>query len=397
MIVSKYAKTLIKDNRIMACNIRTGNYLRTNKNYFDLINGIIEKKGSLDLETIPANYVVENIKNLYKALLDIEFYVDTNKLQEENTLTMVFLAVTNRCNLKCIHCSASSDISNIDKLSTNEIKNIIRDLNDMKVKNINITGGEPLMREDIFEILDYMRSNYDGHITFSTNGLLINDKVADVLVRNVDEISISLDGYDESSCSKIRGKNVFERVMVAIKKLHDRNYTNISLSMLLTPNNIIEENKFKNLCKSLEVSPLIHRFTPSGRGAANITSLYTNKIYSRMDFDKARPKLCFPGEKEIFIDSVGKVFPCGNLLDYKNLIMGNIKLEKLTQILHRWKESNPLEEVRPWNINPCQNCNVNLFCHSCISNVINIKKNPEFFIEMCNIMRNGLSSAIWEN
>lgn len=393
MNISKYGRTLLNKDRIIICNIRTGGYIKTMTHYYNLINDMVLHSGEIIPDLVPRNYNIDNTMRLYNALIDIGYYVSTT--DTENSLTMAFIAVTNKCNLNCIHCSASSDIHQIEKLSLTEIKLIIQELSELKIKNINITGGEPLLRSDIIDILMYLISTYQGHITFSTNGVLITDRIADILTKCVDEVSISVDGYDEDSCSKIRGQNVFDKAITAVEKLHKRNYFNISLSMLLTHENIYEESRFKNLCKSLNVKPLIHRFTPSGRGAENITSLYTNKIYSRMNFSEAKPKLCFPGEKEIFIDSIGDIYPCGNLLDYKSLIMGNIKSNSIKEVLSKWKANNPMEKYRPWKIEPCRDCNVNLFCHSCISNVLNVKNSNIYFSDMCSIMHYGLSSVLW--
>lgn len=84
-------------------------------------------------------------------------------------------------------------------------------------KEINLTGGEPLIRSDFCEILEYLRGNYKGAITLSTNALLLNDRLMEIIKKNVDGVSVSLDGFDSYSCTKVRGEGIYDRVIAGIK------------------------------------------------------------------------------------------------------------------------------------------------------------------------------------
>lgn len=88
-------------------------------------------------------------------------------------------------------------------------------------EQINLTGGEPLIRPDFCEILEYLRANYQGAITLSTNALLLNDRLMEIIKKNVDGVSVSLDGFDSYSCTKVRGEGIYDRVIVGIKKLKE--------------------------------------------------------------------------------------------------------------------------------------------------------------------------------
>lgn len=143
---------------------------------------------------------------------------------EENKLNIVYIAITNRCNLNCIHCTAKSNIDEIDTLSLKEIYAIIDQICDVNPRIINITGGEPLIRKDILQILNYIRNKYSGYIVLSTNGILINKNNIDFIISNVDEVSISLDGYNQESVEKIRGKGVYTKVIDTIELLHKKRF-----------------------------------------------------------------------------------------------------------------------------------------------------------------------------
>ncbi|MFL0197222.1 putative heme d1 biosynthesis radical SAM protein NirJ1 [Clostridium sp. WILCCON 0269] len=102
---------------------------------------------------------------------------------------------TNTCNLKCKHCYADSKNRKFEgELDSREAKYLIDDLAKLKVPVLLISGGEPLMRDDLFELISYAK-NYNIRSTLSTNGTLIDKKTAEDLKRNgVSYVGISLDG-----------------------------------------------------------------------------------------------------------------------------------------------------------------------------------------------------------
>lgn len=391
--MTSFSKVLTRGNKVILCNVQNGSYIKTNKIYFEEINKIVNRLGSLSVDQLPDNIDKNNAKLLFSKLIEIDFYT-INGLAKQNKLNIAFLAITNRCNLKCIHCSAMSKSDNIDNLSNSEIFNIIDQIDSLDVPNINITGGEPLIRNDIKEILKYSKVNYKGKVTLSTNGLLINnDNIYDI-VNCVNEISISLDGYDEETCMKIRGMGVFNKVLKKIELIKSTGFSHISLSMTSSKFSENNEDKFYTLCSNLNVKPLIHRFTPNGRGAENEELLFTESIYKEIDLN-IRPKLCYPGQREIFINSDGDIYPCGNLTDIAHLRMGNIKENEIAKIIKEYSDKNVVENYRPWNADTCDKCDVNLFCHSCISNILNVKQNKNLFNKMCNITYKELTAILW--
>ncbi|WP_070000610.1 putative heme d1 biosynthesis radical SAM protein NirJ1 [Cellulosilyticum sp. I15G10I2] len=102
---------------------------------------------------------------------------------------------TNTCNLKCKHCYADSKPEQFkEELDTEEAKALIDDLASLKVPVLLISGGEPLLRKDLFELLEYTREK-NIRTTVSTNGTLIDKETAKHLKqRGVSYVGISLDG-----------------------------------------------------------------------------------------------------------------------------------------------------------------------------------------------------------
>lgn len=131
--------------------------------------------------------------------------------------------ITGRCNLRCVHCFAHVDPENMldEELTTIEALHIIKQLKDINVGKVMLTGGEPLVRKDIAQIIQGIRKqSKDIIIDLSTNGLLISDGLLNCLKESdVKEVSVSLDG-PEKTYRRIRGCNVdFQKVLRNIKKL----------------------------------------------------------------------------------------------------------------------------------------------------------------------------------
>jgi radical SAM protein with 4Fe4S-binding SPASM domain len=113
---------------------------------------------------------------------------------------------TRRCNLNCIHCYASADSQgSAGEMDTASGKAFIRDLADFAVPVILFSGGEPLMRGDLFELAGFAREQGIG-VALSSNGTLI-DKAAAGRIRDTgfSEVGISLDGLEDTN-DRFRGK-----------------------------------------------------------------------------------------------------------------------------------------------------------------------------------------------
>ena len=84
--------------------------------------------------------------------------------------------LTYACNLECVHCLSSSGQRDPRELSTAEAKRVLDELRDLQVFYINIGGGEPMVRRDFFELVEYAIGNGVG-VKFSTNGAFIDAEI----------------------------------------------------------------------------------------------------------------------------------------------------------------------------------------------------------------------------
>ena len=125
---------------------------------------------------------------------------------------------TKTCNLKCRHCYAESDNRKYNgELSLKEGKAFIDDLGDFKVPVILFSGGEPLLREDIFNLLDYSNKR-SIRSTISTNGTLLEKDVCKTLKDlRTGYVGVSLDGIGSKHDEFRRAKGSFDRALRGIR------------------------------------------------------------------------------------------------------------------------------------------------------------------------------------
>ena len=139
---------------------------------------------------------------------------------------------TYACDLQCVHCLSSSGRRDPNELSTEQMKAVVDQLAEMQVFYVNIGGGEPMLRPDFFEIVEYCVAKGVG-VKFSTNGGRINAENAKRLASmDYVDIQISLDGADAITNDAVRGEGTYARVRTAMNHLRDAEFGQFKLSVL---------------------------------------------------------------------------------------------------------------------------------------------------------------------
>jgi mycofactocin radical SAM maturase len=127
--------------------------------------------------------------------------------------------LTYGCNLACIHCLSSSGRRDPRELSTAEAKAVIDELRAMQVFYVNIGGGEPTIRSDFYELVDYAVGNGVG-VKFSTNGSTITPERAERLAAtDYLDVQISIDGATAATNDALRGEGSFAMARRAMEHL----------------------------------------------------------------------------------------------------------------------------------------------------------------------------------
>jgi len=282
----------------------------------------------------------------------------------------VYFSLTSRCNLRCRMCDISKNPSRIeDELSVSKIKDIILQIKDMGIKHIIFSGGEPLLREDLIELVEFAVANSIKMVDIITNGILLTDDIIQSLIKlKLNHITISLDGLRESN-DKIRGEGVFDKAETNIDKFnyykskHRLSFPTVGINFTIMDKNIddmlpmIEFARNKK-CNIIVLQPLLFNNTkmyekksnslwPSGNSIKklrNITKdvvklkeklsdlyIFTDKlILDKLPdyFLGRRPGSifkCYEGIKRIVINCDGKLWSCVG-------IYGDLKKESLKNI-----------------------------------------------------------------
>lgn len=247
---------------------------------------------------------------------------------KHNSGYRILWELTTRCNEGCKFCHVQNTI----ELNTDQICQVFDKISNLNISDIIFTGGEPLLRKDIFEILE-MAKKRKYSIDLCTNGTLINDSVAQKLKEYLSEISVSLDGSYAELYDGIRGvDNGFINVITGIKSLYKFGH-DIHLTTVVTNRNYKDIKNIAMLgerlgAKSISYLGLITKFATNIQEALSIKM--TNEqldeikkdildlrksgmriaINSKRIFSNPCQEDCKAGRNILGITSDGKLLPC---------------------------------------------------------------------------------------
>lgn len=217
----------------------------------------------------------------------------------KNSYYRAHIDITGRCNLRCIHCYASSRYG--DELDIETLSRILKKLKSLGVKRIAISGGEPLLHPDLYEILTFSPDD----ISILTNAHLISEEFIEKL-ENLEKkgkiftLRISLDGLD----SYKRVRNItYDRVIDNIKKLLERELIVVVNTTIMPFHTKEELIKLYNLVLKLRVDQW-NVDIPFHEGSAKRNDIVTEgKKYADIIVEIA--KLYIKNKPEMIFDSVG--------------------------------------------------------------------------------------------
>lgn len=201
---------------------------------------------------------------------------------------------TKRCNLFCKHCYRESgpDVSTDNELTTEEGKKLLSEIRKSGFSIIVFSGGEPLMREDIFELLQYARSL--GMVNLmGSNGTLITKYYAEELKRSgLETIAISIDSLDEKKHNDFRGSDLAFQSAIAGAKNCIEAGIKVQLNCTVTKENLLEIDSIMNYAADLgAVSSHLLFLVEVGRGKnIGYTSLSKEEYKTAVDtiLDKSK-------------------------------------------------------------------------------------------------------------
>lgn len=383
-------KTVERKNKVLLINKDNAETIFISKECFDIINQAIDEELSFQ-ELI--DFIEEEESKLYfeeliSRIADKRFWKYDDR-EIECTDYEISIDITNKCNLRCRHCciSAGENICG-DDLSEDDIMLIVKQVVSMQPASICISGGEPLIRKDFTDIVRYIRSHYSKKLILMTNATLIGEEMADFIAHNFDGVDVSIDGFDEDSCKILRGAGTFDKCIRGIKNLQAKGVTNISASMVVTNENEYAKPEFGKLCDSLGIYPIIRGLDLVGRAKGSLEAPFD--VDAQMSKDQIKDIFhkhqmwnnsimsmgCQGAKVEFHISYTGDIFPCGALIE-DEFWMGNVlKIQNLKEYLEsgKYKETDGYKRFisyMPTKLEHCENCDFNLLCFSCVSEIRN--------------------------
>lgn len=399
-------------DKILAINVDSASWIRTNETGSQILEQIksestVEEiiRTLEELYQVPRELIEEDvisfINNCYDRNL-IEFtenkVVSTNLAEQLNddTLKTVYLDITGNCNLKCPYCYLDEEVKDLE---AEYWVNTLKEIDHMDIDDLYITGGEPLLRTDLFDIMEAANIQNIKTVGLLTNGTNISSRNIDAIYNYFNVVQIALDGVKKETHEISRGRGTYEKVLNGIGLLSDA-LKDSKLDQVLISMTVFHENK-------TEVSDMVHfayskgcnfsffNVLPAGKAKIpnELNWLEPNQYFEVVinaykEFSKIcnenlkkgrktdfyikpsnircgsiytnEPVLnCGLGTKELSIGSDGTVYPCRGF-HQPDMAIGNIKYSTLND-LHK-KSFNHFSSLSVKQVSDCNVCDIKHFC-----------------------------------
>ncbi len=294
----------------------------------------------------------------------------------------VEIGLTNLCNHKCIFCGLDWARGN-NTLKTDVLLENIKDMAEHGVKSICFSGaGEPLLHKD-FSFFVKKTKDFGIDVSFSTNGILFNEKLAEETLPYLSWIRFSIDAATPETHSKIHGtsESDFQKILdnlenaVKIKKISNHRVI-LGVQFLLIEENSHEILKIAEICKNLGVDNLQIKPYSQNPNSINKMNIDYNKFLDLkeklVEFNTDNFKVFFrinrlgsvSGEQDYetcfglpffaIINEKGNVVPCHLFYNEEDYSYGNIYEKKFSEIWQNEKRSQVIEKMTNKGIKECK-------------------------------------------
>tara|TARA_B110000114_G_scaffold180796_1_gene217175 strand:- start:94 stop:1074 length:981 start_codon:yes stop_codon:yes gene_type:complete len=160
------------------------------------------------------------------------------------------LSITDVCNFKCGYCLPNGYFKVENKpgfLNLDEISNLVAAFTKLGVSKIRITGGEPTVRKDFFEVLRNIKSEHKiNNLVITTNGYKLNEIAEELIATGINGINISIDSLDRNKFKEITGKDRLPQILEGINILQNKGFKNIKVNAVLLKNVNDSLEEFQN-------------------------------------------------------------------------------------------------------------------------------------------------------
>lgn len=196
----------------------------------------------------------------------------------ERKVDYLRLSVTSKCNLGCIYCVASSNLCQVVKegranspMTPVEIEKLSEIMGKLGIRKVRITGGEPLMRPDLEEIVGRIgRVAEIREIGMTTNGIGLEKRIGALKQAGLKRVNISLDSLDASNYARITRGGVLDEVLAAIDTALQADLLSVRINVVVMQG--VNDHEIDNFIEMIRVNPIDLRFIelmPIGRGSCH--------------------------------------------------------------------------------------------------------------------------------
>ena len=340
-------------------------------------------------EFLSNNHTIEELLNTFSCeyMEDIIYVLTELEAKHFENLNInypqehgMYVYLTNKCNQRCNHCYMYAGETLEKELSTKEINKLLKEFSLAKGEVVTFTGGEATTRSDFIEIVSYAKK-IGLKVCVLTNGLLWDESFINKTKQFIDEVQISIDGYNSETYKEVRNMDTFDTALKSVERLI---YNDVKVIVAISPllSSIIDNQKeyidfAKNLTNKYKDYDFVVKFNSELLEGRNISpNKADNEKYKQAskNIKKSCRKLSEQYEfalnhrnNTIFnncgygglsISAEGDVYFC-NLIS-KCSKQANIRTHSFSKISDLSKLARQSSDVN--NLLPCKNCDLKYLC-----------------------------------
>lgn len=163
----------------------------------------------------------------------------------ERPIISLRITLTNRCNVNCVYCHHDGMVSSKQEMTADELYTICKIAKNIGVKKIRLSGGEPLIRKDIVEVVEKIASLGFKDISMTTNGTLLEKYAQGLKDAGLDRVNVSLDTLNRETYEFITRKDYLESAKAGILKAVEVGLYPVKINMVIMKD--INQNEIKDM------------------------------------------------------------------------------------------------------------------------------------------------------
>ncbi|MEE1134980.1 MAG: GTP 3',8-cyclase MoaA [Methanobrevibacter sp.] len=173
----------------------------------------------------------------------------------ERPILSLRITLTNRCNVNCLYCHHDGMVKSSEEMTADELYTICKIAKKIGVRKIRLSGGEPLLKKDIVEIVEKIASLDFKDISMTTNGILLEKYAQDLKDAGLDRVNVSLDTLDRETFEFITKKDYLEDAKRGILKAVEVGLYPVKINMVIMKD--INQNEIDDMFKFCKENDIV--------------------------------------------------------------------------------------------------------------------------------------------